>query len=677
MNIKSALDEVFHNREVKYKTTVSLILGLLGFVLNFFPVNFATEKHQASFLLGAVFPMIVAIAWGWKYGLLSATLGLGCQSMWFLWMPKSGWAPFVSVPPFTAWVVWHGWCNEKYKKTGERKWQPYIAEIPFRIVNSVLIYTAFRWLFNFNPPPWAPNASTHMALSFAHFIVVKEVINGYFVLLVVDVLLVIAAVRGFFRLPQHPKQENVTYVMSAMFLLAFAFWLIDSFITMYMFNPERLSMLDLLGFDVPTQSLYIRSAFLVACLTGGVVASEYMKKQSKSEKELHRSREKTERILASSPISIIVTDLQGRILECNQAALDIFGYKKRKQMIGTFAEDLVGQEHKQRAGEDILETQTTGLLKNQEYSFQTKTGATFCGEISMSVTRDTSGSPVSIVMQTQDISDRKTAELQRQEQSTFLEQLVEERTAELHKAQGQLIRKEKLAALGKLAGTVAHELRNPLGAMKNSAYLLNVIMKDFIQENQDKDKVALDFKESLQILNDEVAKSERIITTLLDFARPRRPLFVKLEIDKFIRQLISNTKLPSTVQLHEKLEDGLPPSEADTDMLQDAFANIILNAVQAMPHGGELTILSAWDKKTDKFCISISDTGVGISEEDQKVIFEPLFTTKAKGVGLGLAIAQEAIEAHNGTITVNSYLGKGTTFTICLPVVISNQSEEK
>lgn len=145
------------DKKTLYKISISIILGLIGFSINFLSINFYFTVFKASFMLGLVLPMVVTLAWGWRYGLLSATIGLGCQSGWFMWLKTSGWETFVSVPPFTLWVVWHGWFADRLRK-GKLTLlnKPYLVEIPFRIFNTIILYTLFRWVFQFNPAPWAP-----------------------------------------------------------------------------------------------------------------------------------------------------------------------------------------------------------------------------------------------------------------------------------------------------------------------------------------------------------------------------------------------------------------------------------------------------------------------------------------------------------------------------------------
>lgn len=228
---------------------------------------------------------------------------------------------------------------------------------------------------------------------------------------------------------------------------------------------------------------------------------------------------------------------------------------------------------------------------------------------------------------------------------------------ELVQTQEELVRREKLAILGQLAGGVGHELRNPLGAIKNAAYFLNMALEQPEPE----------VKETLDILDREVTTSERIISSLLDFARPKPPTRQKVDINSVVQETLSRAGVPGNVKVVSQLDETLPAILADPDQLGQVFGNIILNAVQAMPEGGQLVVKSEVPSP-EWATISFADTGAGIPKGDLKKLFEPLFTTKAKGIGLGLAVTKTIVEGHRGTIEVQSEVGKGSTFTVKLPI---------
>lgn len=237
-----------------------------------------------------------------------------------------------------------------------------------------------------------------------------------------------------------------------------------------------------------------------------------------------------------------------------------------------------------------------------------------------------------------------------------LEKEVEERTRELREAQEELVRKEKLAVMGQLAGSVGHELRNPLSVIGNSAYFLKMKLDPA-------DKI---IRKHLGIIEENVLKTNNIISGLLGFSKTGAPLLAKTDINKDIVMVLSGLEIPETITAETILDETLPTVSVDVDQMQRAILNLILNAIQSMPEGGTLKIQTAQEKGGIQ--ISIQDTGRGIPKENLDRIFEPLFTTKQKGIGLGLVIVKNIIEGHGGSIHVQSEVGKGTIFTISLPV---------
>jgi C4-dicarboxylate-specific signal transduction histidine kinase len=239
-------------------------------------------------------------------------------------------------------------------------------------------------------------------------------------------------------------------------------------------------------------------------------------------------------------------------------------------------------------------------------------------------------------------------------------EIAERKRAEekLRNAQDELIRGEKLAILGQMAGGVGHELRNPLGAIKNAVYFLNMALEEPEPE----------IKETLGILENEVLTSERIISSLLGFARSKPPVRRKVGVKDCIQEALSRVIVPDKVDVASQFDETLPTILVDPDQLLQAFVNILLNAIQAMPEGGKL-VLGAEVQHGAWMTVSFSDTGVGIPKENLAKLFEPLFTTKAKGIGLGMAITKTLVEGNGGTIEVHSEVGKGSTFTVKLPVL--------
>ncbi|MFA5315940.1 MAG: ATP-binding protein [Dehalococcoidales bacterium] len=239
---------------------------------------------------------------------------------------------------------------------------------------------------------------------------------------------------------------------------------------------------------------------------------------------------------------------------------------------------------------------------------------------------------------------------------------------ELREAQEQLVRSERLAAIGQLAGGVGHELRNPLGAIKNAVYYI----RGKLQKNDiaGKEPRVLEF---LDIVDEEINASDKIINDLLGFSRVARPATLPADIKKVINDALAAISIPQGISVIQDFAAELPDIEIDADQVRQVLMNLLTNAIQAMPQGGQLTVSA---RSRDHFLeVSVTDTGCGISRGNISKVFEPLFTTRAKGIGLGLAVSRTIIERHLGKITAESDEGKGSTFRIELPLK-SNTPEE-
>ena len=231
----------------------------------------------------------------------------------------------------------------------------------------------------------------------------------------------------------------------------------------------------------------------------------------------------------------------------------------------------------------------------------------------------------------------------------------------LLETQEQLIRSEKLAAIGQLASGVGHELRNPLGAIKNAGFYIRRRVT-----NTDIPSTEPRVIEFLDIIDEEVNSANKVITDLLGFSRVAKPTVAPANIAGIIEDALRYTPVPENIKLTKDINNGLPMVMVDGEQIKQVFLNITLNALQAMGEKGGRLDIRARDK--GKFVeVEFIDSGGGIPDQIKDKIFDPLFTTKAKGVGLGLSVCKTIMERHEGDIKVKSQVGQGTTFTISLP----------
>jgi len=233
----------------------------------------------------------------------------------------------------------------------------------------------------------------------------------------------------------------------------------------------------------------------------------------------------------------------------------------------------------------------------------------------------------------------------------------------LQTTQDELLRAEKLTSLGQMAASIAHEINNPLaGVLVYTQLLSKKLTGDTVKKDE-----ALGY---LSKMESEVSRCSRIIRNLLDFSRQTEPMLRLVDINQALEQALS--LVGHQAQLHniEVIRElgSLPKVMGDFDQLQQVFTNLTLNAIQAMPEGGKLTLRTS--VVDSKIKVDVQDTGYGIPKENLSKLFTPFFTTKekGKGVGLGLAVVHGIIERHKGRVKVQSEVGKGTTFTVYLEV---------
>ena len=243
---------------------------------------------------------------------------------------------------------------------------------------------------------------------------------------------------------------------------------------------------------------------------------------------------------------------------------------------------------------------------------------------------------------------------------SHLEELVAQRTAELTQAHSDVVRVERLAALGQVAGSVAHEIRNPLGAIRNAAYYLKRL-----SNTQFSAKAA----RHLDIIDEQTERANDVITSLLEFARGRQCERHEYRFGDIVAGTLERLQLPSGIRVETDISSDLPPVLVDAVQVSVVLQNLLTNASDAMNAQGVIRIAGAM--RDGAVRVSVSDSGAGIEPEHMARLFEPLFSTKMFGVGLGLAIAKTYVEANGGTITAESEVGKGSTFSFSLPVCVS------
>jgi len=373
--------------------------------------------------------------------------------------------------------------------------------------------------------------------------------------------------------------------------------------------------------------------------------SEHLEELIQKRTEELLESEKRYSVLVEEASDGVVILQDGKIVFANKkAAPEIVGYS-RDELIGMPFEKLVDEEYLQLVKERY-ERRLRGekVPSTYELEFIAESGERVPVELSATLINYRGRLADLIIMR--DIKERKRMEEER-------------------------LRLEKLAAIGELATMVGHDLRNPLQSIENATFVITNEMSQCAGTHSL--LIPQKAMEMLQIINDSVNYADKVIRDLQDFSTTRKPILKETNINTIVKETLSLVETPENVELVTELR-LLPWIKADDGMIKRVFLNLVTNGIQAMKNGGTLKVST---KKTRNFIeVSFKDTGVGISEENMKKIFIPFFTTKAKGMGMGLPICKKFVEAHGGNIEVESKEGKGSIFTVKLPIQQENGGEK-
>jgi len=389
---------------------------------------------------------------------------------------------------------------------------------------------------------------------------------------------------------------------------------------------------------------------------------EYAKNLEMRAREIRESQEKFERLFMDNPEAAVYVDSNYHILDANPRFSELFGYSLDK-IKGKHIDNVVVQKDKIDEAEMVDREAFRGCFYYETVR-KRKDGSLV--PVSISVAPITvEGKLVGAVGLYRDITERKQMEKKLEEYSQHLEELVEKRTRELTEAQEQLLEAERLAAIGEVAAMVGHDLRNPLTGIAGATYYL----KTKLGSNTDKKSM-----EMLELIEKDIEHSNSIITDLLEYSREIRLELTETNPKLLMKEALSLVKFPQNIQLLDSTQSE-PEIKVDSEKMKRVFVNIIKNAFDAMPEGGELTITS--NESNGSLEIDFKDTGVGMSKNVIEKLGTPLFTTKARGMGFGVPICKRIVEAHGGSISVESSVGKGSTFTVNLPITPELEGGEK
>jgi len=359
--------------------------------------------------------------------------------------------------------------------------------------------------------------------------------------------------------------------------------------------------------------------------------------RKRMEQKLRDSEERFRGIAERSIDGIVEMDLEGRLTYVSPSVESALGYKP-EEAVGTRMERYLPESEIPRIAPSWAALMKGMNVLGMQGEMLRKDGTHVPTELNASpIFRD--GEIVGVQGIVRDITERKE---------------MEER----------LLKSERFATIGETAAMVGHDLRNPLQGITGAVYNL---------KTKEDSKLSKEGKEMLQLIEEGIGRSDKIINDLLEYSRELRLELSETNVKSITQDALAKVKIPKGVRVVNSTKNQ-PPMKLDVDKMRRVFLNLTLNAVDAMPKGGTLTIAST--RSGDNVHITFKDTGEGMTTETLTKLWSPLFTTKAKGMGFGLPVAKRLVEAHGGSISVETKVGKGSTFTVTLPIKRDLEGEE-
>jgi PAS domain S-box-containing protein len=360
------------------------------------------------------------------------------------------------------------------------------------------------------------------------------------------------------------------------------------------------------------------------------------------------------RLYETTHDGIMARDSDGRMIDCNKAYAKMLGYTK-KELRNLAVQQLLPEEWHAQRERVVKKVLQTGRSIVFEREYKRKDGSIFQASVRTWRLTDEKGKIMGLWSIVRDISEQKQLQKNLETYAVRLEKIVDERTKKLKDH-------ERFVAIGQTAGMVGHDLRNPLQTILGELYLANCAINSLSDED-----VKRNLRENMQAIEEQTAYMDKIVSDLQAFVRPVKIDKKPVSLKELVDSVLSNIAIPNNINLENHVNQSSQQVKVDPQLLKRVLINLLTNAVQAMPNGGTLTLSLSFNGQKQA-SLAVEDTGVGIPEKIKPQIFTPLFTTKPRGQGFGLAVCKRVIEAHGGTITFESQEGKGAKFTIQFPI---------
>ncbi len=375
--------------------------------------------------------------------------------------------------------------------------------------------------------------------------------------------------------------------------------------------------------------------------------------RKKAEEQLVLAEKTFRRLFETTQDGIMARDLQGRMITCNPAYAKMLGYT-RKELKNLMVKQLLPPKWRKQRERIVKKILLSGRSIVFEREYRRKDGSVFPASVRTWRLTNGKGRVIGLWSIVRDITEQKAQQKNLEEHAGFLEKMVADRTKQLKDS-------ERLIAIGQTAGMVGHDLRNPLQTLTGELYLA----KEEVGALQEGD-IKNNLNESIRLIEEQVTYMDKIVSDLQAFVQPVQIDKKPVDLPRLADEVLASVDIPKNVSVQFVRPEVFATVKVDQYLIKRVLINLVTNAVQAMPDGGTLTMVMR-NLPSGKVSVVVQDTGVGIADKIKSQIFTPLFTTKPRGQGFGLAVCKRVIEAHGGAISFDSTEGRGTKFTIQFP----------
>lgn len=417
------------------------------------------------------------------------------------------------------------------------------------------------------------------------------------------------------------------------------------------FGPAEAKLKTKSGVLIPYE-LTVDPISVRGTIVGAVVTASDISQRKRAEERIRFQAAMLDQVESA----VVAESLLGEVIYWNIAAEKLFGWRSTEVM-GRNLIEVMRPSPLGRTPVPSLETIKQMGAWNGDVVLERRDGIRFPARISMAEIMGREDRPIAVAMVVVDLTERLHLEEQLRSFNEQLTKLVDQRTKQLEISQERLVKAERLAAIGELSAQVGHDLRNPLTSINTALYLLD---KTLNGESPEEARMAI------QTMKRSVDHANRIIEELLEYSRGGIAETKAEHLRALIQASTERLKVPRNIKIENEVPKDLL-ADVDGSRMQRVFENLIKNSIDAMPKGGSIVIKGGAGESTA--WLSFSDTGQGIKKKDAINLFKPLFTTKPQGMGLGLPICKRIVEAHGGSISINSKYGRGTIVTIELPAI--------